>query len=143
MAPVDGQMSSMRPFLVVALRDWIIANDMTPHLKASTKWPGVILPGHLVSAHEEIVLNVGPRAVSGFRCEDHGISFGATFNHTYSSIFIPYGAIQAVYARETGRGMEMPEEIMTPSDDDGAARSPADNGARKGGKSRAHLRVVK
>lgn len=137
----DQSMSSMRPFLVSALRDWILANGMTPHLRANTQDPGISIPVHLVASGPGVVFNVAPKAVDDFRCKDDGVSFGATFNRSYCSVFLPYSAVEAIYAQETGRGMVMPEEDAPPPPGDTPVAPDSSSGPPA--KSRSHLRVVK
>lgn len=118
-------MTSHRPYLLRALYEWIADNDMTPHLLVDATRPGVLVPAHAVN-EGRIVLNVAQRAVSGLQMDNELIRFSARFGGVSQSISVPVGAVLAIYARETGQGMALPEE----ADDGGSHHALPDEGAR-------------
>lgn len=117
-------MTSHRPYLLRALYEWIADNDMTPHLLVDATRHGVQVPAHAVK-DGRIVLNVAQRAVSGLQMDNELISFSARFGGVSQSISVPVGAVLAIYARETGQGMALPEE---PDEGDGGQHLPDDAG---------------
>ena len=118
-------MTSHRPYLLRALYEWIADNGMTPHLLVDATRPAVRVPVHAVK-DGRIVLNVAERAVSQLDMGNELIRFSARFGGVSHSVSVPVGAVLAIYARETGQGMALPED-MPPGgtehgqgDDDGA-----------------------
>jgi len=102
-------MTSHRPYLLRALYEWIADNEMTPHLLVDATRSGVQVPLHAVS-EGRIVLNVAQQAVSGLEMTNELIRFSARFGGVSQSISVPTHAVVAIYARETGQGMVLPEE---------------------------------
>jgi stringent starvation protein B len=147
-------MTSHRPYLLRALWEWIADNGMTPHLLVDATRPGVRVPPHTIK-DGKVVLNIADRAVARLEMGNDSVSFSARFAGASHSVVVPVPAILAIYARETGQGMALPEEMggappperQTQEGDQEAIESPApdspdDDGApppRRG----AHLRVVK
>ena len=151
------RMTSYRPYLLRALTEWINDNGMTPHILVDAGVPGVRVPPGVVR-EGKVVLNIADRAVVGLLMDNEWIGFTARFGGVSQAVSVPVGAVLAVYARETGQGMVLPEEAMgtPPPDDapgDGAAHaggmevdgpdSPPDGPASPTPGKRPHLRVVK
>lgn len=102
-------MTPSRPYLIRALYEWIVDNDMTPHLLVNAELDGVQVP--LQYVHEgRIVLNINPSAVQSLQLDNASIEFGARFNGVAHQLRIPPAAVMAVYARETGQGMAFGDE---------------------------------
>ena len=114
------QMTSHRPYLLRALYEWIADNDMTPHLLVDATREGVQVPLHAVS-EGRIVLNVAQQAVSGLEMTNERIRFNARFGGVSQTISVPVPAVVAIYARETGQGMVLPEETGEEAAHDPAA----------------------
>ena len=102
-------MTSHRPYLLRALYEWIVDNGMTPHVLVDARAPGVRVPAHAVK-DGRIVLNIAERAVGGLRMDNDALRFSARFGGVSQSVLVPLPAVIAVYARETGQGMALPEE---------------------------------
>ena len=143
------RMTSHRPYLLRALYEWIADNDMTPHLLVDATRPEVRVPVGAVK-DGRIVLNVADRAVSGLEMTNDLIRFSARFGGVSQSVSVPVGAVLAIYARETGQGMALPDEnaghagsqpapVETPDDDD----TPPPDGGSEPPKRGGHLRIVK
>ena len=106
-------MNSSRPYLVRALYEWIVDNDCTPHLLVNAEFPGVrVPPGYANDG--QIVLNVSPSAVRNLHMDNEAVSFEGRFGGTAHSLYIPSGAMLAIYARENGQGMAFP--VSAPED---------------------------
>jgi stringent starvation protein B len=129
-------MTSNRPYLIRAFLDWIVDNDLTPHISVNALEGGVEVPQSYVS-EGQIVLNIAPRAVMGFDINNERIIFNGRFGGIPTDIYIPVSAVMGIYAQENGQGMVFPPEdnLEPPPPSD---PPPATSGA---GKSR--LRVVK
>ncbi len=146
-------MTSHRPYLLRALYEWIVDNGMTPHILVDATRPGVRVPSHTVN-EGRVVLNIAERAVARLDMDNDGVRFTARFGGVSQSVSVPVSAVLAVYARETGQGMVLPDDIPGhgptagddasgeqqdgPDDDD--TPPPGDDGPPRRG---AHLRVVK
>ena len=102
-------MNSYKPYLIRALHEWITDNGMTPHLLVDAAIEGVIVPASAIS-EGRVVLNVAHRAVMGFRIDDEYVSFSARFNGVSHEVWVPIKAVLAIYARENGQGMAIPED---------------------------------
>ncbi|ALN92546.1 ClpXP protease specificity-enhancing factor [Lysobacter gummosus] len=103
-------MTSHRPYLLRALYEWIADNGMTPHLLVDATRPSVQVPAHAVK-DGKIVLNVAARAVSHLEMGNDFIRFSARFGGVSHPVSVPVGAVLAIYARETGQGMALPEDV--------------------------------
>ena len=101
--------TSMRPYVIRALVDWICDNEMTPHLVAETTGGAVeVPPGYAKDGF--IVLNISAEATQGFSVGADAVAFNARFNNVTRRVRVPIGAVRAVVARETGEGMHFPAE---------------------------------
>ena len=141
------RMTSYRPYLLRALTEWINDNGMTPHILVDASQPGVQVPPSAVR-EGRVVLNIADRAVVGLHIDNEWIGFTARFGGVSQPVSVPVGAVLAVYARETGQGMVLPEEQLgaPPPDGDGdgpGAPPPSPPEDAPGPGKRPHLRVVK
>ncbi|MFK3649333.1 ClpXP protease specificity-enhancing factor [Lysobacter enzymogenes] len=109
MSESSTPMTSHRPYLLRALYEWIADNGMTPHLLVDATRPAVQVPSHAVK-DGKIVLNVAARAVSHLEMGNDFIRFSARFGGVSHPVSVPVGAVLAIYARETGQGMALPED---------------------------------
>ncbi|KRG66457.1 peptidase [Stenotrophomonas terrae] len=138
------RMSSHRPYLLRALVEWINDNGMTPHVMVDAGVPGVQVPSSAVK-EDRVVLNIAERAVVGLHIDNDAVSFTARFSGTSFPVYVPISAVLAVYARETGQGMALPDDIAgndtTPDDDDTPPTDPPER--PQPAAKRPFLRVVK
>ena len=102
-------MTSNRPYLIRALYQWLVDNDLTPYLLVDANRDGVQVPSRYIE-EGRIVLNVSPTAVRDMSLDNELISFEARFGGTAFAISLPPAAVLGVYARENGKGMLFPEE---------------------------------
>ncbi len=103
-------MTPRRPYLLRAFYDWLVENDLTPHLVVDATLPGVRVPVEFVQ-DGQIILNIVPRAVGNLELGNDTVSFNARFGGRPHSVIVPMYAVQAIYARENGAGtMFEPEE---------------------------------
>lgn len=106
-------MTSNKPYLIRAIYDWIVDNELTPYILVSAEYPMVQVPQEHVH-NGKIVLNISPLASRGLHLENDRIVFSARFSGMTVQIFVPPGAVLAIYAKENGRGMEFGEEYNEP-----------------------------
>lgn len=139
----DGlSMTSHRPYLLRALYEWIVDNGMTPHVLVDAGQQGVRVPPHTVK-DGRVVLNIAERAVAKLQMDNEGIRFTARFAGASHAVLVPIPAVLAIYARETGHGMALPEDIGgEPAGPDDSPPAP-DGGEEPTSRRGAHLRVVK
>lgn len=136
--------TSRRPYLIRAIYDWTLDNDLTPHLLVAADEPGVVVPREYVQ-EGRIVLNIAPMAVTNFDPAREPLFFSARFGGRSFDLAVPTRAVLAVYARENGEGVAFgtpegpnPPDPSTPGPDAG------DGGVAQSRPSgRPKLRVVK
>src|SRR6476620_332118 len=112
-----SQMTSHRPYLLRALYEWIADNDMTPHLLVDASQSGVQVPAHTIK-DGKVVLNIAARAVATLDLGNEAVSFTARFGGVSHPVVVPVAAVLAIYARETGQGMALPEDSAESGPDD-------------------------
>lgn len=106
-------MKPIRPYLYHAYYQWIIDSDNTPYLLVDTAYPDVDVPQEFVR-EGKIILNIAPRSIGNYQVNDEVICFSARFQGMIREIYIPFGAVEALYAQETGDGvMFQPEAFYT------------------------------
>ena len=132
-------MTSTRPYLIRGIYEWAADNGLTPHLLVDTTQEGVTVPTEFIEDNK-IILNVSNSAASNLSLGDEFISFSARFAGVSQEIFVPTSAVRAVYARENGMGIVLPEDsdlAETPSN--GPVPEPAPRSKPKG----PNLTVIK
>ena len=97
-------MTSNRPYLLRAFYDWIIDNQLTPHLVVDALFPNTQVPQQHVK-DGQIVLNISPSAVQDLLLGNDWISFSARFSGAPHAISFSPDAVLGIYARENGNGM--------------------------------------
>ncbi|EOC0477139.1 ClpXP protease specificity-enhancing factor [Cronobacter turicensis] len=123
-----SQLSPRRPYLLRAFYEWLLDNQLTPHLVVDVTLPGVLVP--LEYARDgQIVLNIAPRAVGNLELANDEVRFNARFGGVPRQVSVPLAAVIAIYARENGAGtMFEPEaaydEEMASLNDDNSAEEP-------------------
>lgn len=110
-------MTSSRPYLLRAIYEWLVENQLTPYIMVDASFPGVEVPSRHVE-DGKIVLNIESQAIQMLRMGNDAIEFDARFSGVSRHIFVPIRAIKAIYAFENGRGMVFgdDEEDMPPPD---------------------------
>ena len=111
-------MTPSRPYFIRAVYEWILDNDLTPYLLVNANYPMVQVPTEFVS-EGKIILNLMPSAIRNLHMGNDELEFSARFGGKPRNVYVPIGAILAVYAKENGKGMFFDEnEMPPPSDDD-------------------------
>lgn len=141
-----------RPYLLRAFYEWLLDNELTPHLLVNAELPHTLVPQQYVK-DGQIVLNIAPQAVVGLQMDNDAVSFSARFGGSPFQVYIPMAAVVSVQARENGAGTFFPpepayEEWLAGIDESAVADTPVadtdpedDPPAPK--KGRPNLRVVK
>jgi len=125
-------MTPSRPYLIRAVHEWVIDNQMTPHMLVDVSQESVQVPQEYVD-DGKIILNISPSAVEQLVMDNEHISFQARFRGVPMEIFVPVSAVLAVYAKENGRGMAFGEEESGPLPPDSKPPKPG----------RPNLKVIK
>ena len=102
-------MTSNKPYLIRALNEWILDNQLTPFLLVDASVKGVEVPEQHIK-DGKIILNITPSAIQEIAFENEWIYFSARFGGQPFMINIPISAVLAIYAKENGRGMMFAEE---------------------------------
>lgn len=149
--------SPKRPYLLRAYFDWLLDNDLTPYLAVNAEYFGVRVPQEYVK-DGQIVLNLSPNATGGLQIANEFVEFDARFRGVPQHIFIPMGAVMAIYARENGDGvmfeyeavydeelMEQPTGFHEAVDNPPAQAEKSQTEKAKGDKPKgaSHLRIIK
>lgn len=134
-------MVSTRPYLIRAIYEWAEDHKLTPHLLVDTTVENVIVPTEFIE-DDKIILNVAASAVINLDLGDEYISFGARFSGVAHEIFVPVAAVRAIYARENGVGLVLPDEPDTGNDEPDDPNDP-DDPTIPGHARGSHLKVVK
>lgn len=119
-----SQLSPRRPYLLRAFYDWLLDNELTPHLVVDVTIEGVSVPMEF-ARDGQIVLNIAPRAVAALELTNDVVSFNARFGGIPREVSVPMAAVLAIYARENGAGtMFEPEAGYEQLDAEDAPESP-------------------
>ena len=129
-------MTSSRPYLLRAIYQWIVDNNMTPYILVDANAEAVQVPTEHVT-NGKIILNVSPMAVMGLELGDEAVNFNARFSGRPMFVNAPVNAVLAIYSKENGRGMVFTEE------DDSGSPTPSPTGGDQPKSRQPKLRVVK
>ena len=99
-----SQLTPRRPYLLRAFYEWLLDNQLTPHLVVDVTLPGVLVPMEY-ARDGQIVLNIAPRAVGNLELANDEVRFNARFGGVPRQVAVPLAAVLAIYARENGAGM--------------------------------------
>lgn len=108
-------MTTSRPYLIRAIHEWLLDNDMTPYMLVDIEGEGVDVPRQH-GQNGKIVLNISPHAVEGLMLGNDAIGFRARFGGIATDVYVPVDAVLAIYSRENGRGMVFSEDEPEPHD---------------------------
>ncbi len=139
-------MSPSRPYLLNALYEWILDNNLTPYIAVNALYEGTIVPKEFVQGGQ-IILDINPAAVHKFHIGKEVLEFQGRFSGVSRQLYIPMPAITAIYSKETGAGMVFPpNEYEGDTGGEGATDIEGDAGGEGGEKPKGkkpNLRIVK
>lgn len=98
-----------RPYLLRAFYNWIVDSECTPYIIVDATQPNVEVPVQFVD-NGKIVLNIAPCSVADFSLDNDALSFNARFSGIARQVYVPFYAIEGIYAHENGAGTLFPEE---------------------------------
>jgi len=102
-------MTSSKPYLVRALYEWLLDNDMTPHVLVNANVESVMIPKG-IATDGKVVLNLAPSAIQQLEMTNEHLSFSARFSGVAQDVYCPMVSILAIYARENGEGTMFAED---------------------------------
>ena len=92
-------LTSRVPYLIRAIRDWVVDNGLTPQLLVDAKVEGVQVPIRFVK-DGRIILNIDTNAVADLYLGDDQISFKTRFQGQSMEVLLPVSSVMAIYPRE-------------------------------------------
>jgi len=104
-------MTSNKPYILRALFEWILDNDLTPYLLVNELIENVMVPEG-ISNDNKIVFNLSPSAIRELELLNEAVLFSARFHGRPENVYLPMNAILGIYANENGEGMMFPEEAF-------------------------------
>lgn len=120
------QLTPRRPYLLRAFYEWLLDNQLTPHLVVDVTLQDVQVPMEY-ARDGQIVLNIAPRAVGNLELANDEVRFNARFGGVPRQVSVPLAAVLAIYARENGAGTMFEPEVAY--DEDVASLNDDDNEA--------------
>jgi stringent starvation protein B len=121
-----SQMLPRRPYLLRAFYEWLVDNQLTPHLVVDVSLPDIQVPMEFVR-DGQIVLNIAPRAVGNLQLGDKSVTFNARFGGIPRQVFVPMAAVLAIYARENGAGTLFEPEAAYAAEENDHEATPGEN----------------
>lgn len=104
MNPITTQLSPRRPYILRAIFDWLVDNELTPYLLVDAVRNGVEVPTEFIQ-DGKIVLNIAPHAVGSFEMTTTHVQFQARFSGVSRQVIVPMASVLAIYSRENGQGI--------------------------------------
>ncbi|NOT11375.1 MAG: ClpXP protease specificity-enhancing factor [Methylococcaceae bacterium] len=114
-------MTSLKPYLIRSIYEWIVDNRLTPYLLVDAENPEACLPQDFIE-DKKIVLNIRPEAIQGLSLGNEDIQFNARFSGKPMHIVAPIAAVMAIYAKENGKGM-----VFDADDNEGGDETPPEH----------------
>jgi stringent starvation protein B len=132
-------MTSVKPYFVQALHEWISDNGLTPLVVVDATFKGIRVPEGVIE-DGKIVLNVSYDAAQNLEMDDEFLTFNARFSGRSHAIILPMEAVSAIYARENGKGMMFDVEQQDVEEAENTTRPAQEKKPKKSNKS--HLKLV-
>jgi stringent starvation protein B len=104
--------TSTKPYMIRALHEWCTDNGYTAQITVQVDDNTMVPPAHIRNG--QITLNIGSLATNRLVIGNDSIEFQARFSGVTENIYVPIGAVIAIYARETGAGMGFEVETGVP-----------------------------
>lgn len=135
-------MKPLRPYLYNAYYNWIVDNDNTPYLLVNADFPDVDVPTEFVK-EGKIILNISSRSIGQYIVAEEYINFSARFQGMLRDIYIPFAAMEAIYAQETGDGIMFQAEEYYSEEAYKARTSASEKMVKPKAKKTSTLKLVK
>jgi stringent starvation protein B len=102
-------MTPLKPYLIRSVYEWIVDNDLTPHLLVNAETNKGNLPTNYIE-DGKIILNMRPQAIDALSLGNEFIEFNAKFSGKPMQIAASVNAVMAIYAKENGKGLVFDQE---------------------------------
>jgi stringent starvation protein B len=132
--------TSTKPYFIRALHEWCTDNGLTPHLVVQVD-ENTRVPMAFVR-DGQITLNIGDTATHQLKLGNEFIEFQARFGGKTEMLWVPIGAVTAIYAKETGTGMGFEAQASTAAQPTESSQEP-DAPKTDDPPKRPHLKIVK
>ena len=96
-------LTSTKPYLVRAIHEWCMDNNLTPHLLVSVDAKTRVPMAYVKDG--EIVLNLSYSATKDLHLDNEAVVFSARFGGISQNLYIPIHAVRGIFARENSQGM--------------------------------------
>ena len=107
-------MTSCQPYILKAIYQWIIDNEMTPFVTIDAEY----LDSKISKEHAEkgiVTLNISATAVKDLNIDDNGISFRSRLGTQEVLIDVQIEAVISIYAREDSGSMVILSRVESKS----------------------------
>lgn len=98
-----AQLISTKPYMLRAMHEWCVDNNLTPHLVVAVNNRTRVPMAYVKDG--EIVLNINYGATRDLHMDNESVVFSARFGGVSQNIFVPMDAVRGIFARENGQGM--------------------------------------
>jgi len=98
-----AQIISTKPYMLRAMHEWCVDNNLTPHLIVAVNNQTRVPMAYVKDG--EIVLNINYGATKDLHIDNESVVFSARFGGVSQNIYIPMSAVKGIFARENGQGM--------------------------------------
>jgi len=133
-------LTSNIPYLIRAIRDWVVDNGLTPQLLVDATVEGVQVPIRFVK-DGRIVLSIDTNAVADLYLGDDQIRFKTRFHGQSMEVLLPVSSVMAIYARENNdRGFFFQEATTRNTQEDSFDNKQAGGSGKNPG--RPNLKLV-
>ena len=103
-------MTSAKPYLIRAIYEWLVDNELTPYIEVDTTFSCISVPKEYIDEDNSIVLDIAPNSVQHLLIDNEALTCKARFDGTVHNLYIPIIAISSIYAIENDQGMVFPKE---------------------------------
>jgi len=104
-----AQLISTKPYMLRALHEWCVDNNLTPHLIVAVNNQTRVPMAYVKDG--EIILNINYGATKDLHIDNESVVFSARFGGVSQNIYIPMSAVKGIFARENGQGMFFEAEV--------------------------------
>jgi stringent starvation protein B len=106
-----AQLISTKPYMLRAMHEWCVDNNLTPHLVVAVNGKTRVPMAYVKDG--EIVLNINYGATRDLHIDNESVVFSARFGGVSQNIYVPMDAVRGIFARENGQGMffELEESV--------------------------------
>jgi stringent starvation protein B len=132
---MEQSSNSSRPYLLRALHEWMTDNGETPLVLVDATHPDAQVPAEHIK-DGRIILNIAWSATRNLEMTNEFVFFDARFGGVARAVSFPVAALLAIYARESGQGMQFQDEspaVNVSSEVDDLKIQPAANNAPNDG----------